>query len=581
MGGERYAVSGLPRRQQWAWLVLVGFALTFPFFVARSQFLTGDPTQYLGVAESLVSGHGYTFMGRPHTTYPPGLPLLLAPFVALAGRDVVLMQAVVAVFASLSLVAIRAFLQAYGARVELIIVALVALSFTFFSLATALIRSELPYLAASALALRLAWTAPTRVRPSWALGGLGVLTAATALLRTIGVALPVAFLVAWVHRRMRRCPRTWTDRALLVGGGAGLLAAACWFAWTTQGQESYLDLLRLEDPHQPDLGAATLASMLARIPASLAIQITHLAELATGLPWLLPTWVSPVTVILAALLAGGLWKELRSPNPVLGWYVAGYGVILLAWPFDEGARFVFPIFPFLILMVWRGWTWIFDRAGAEKAAAPVAVAGTHRSVWLATVAVALGFLGVILLRVVPFPLGSRQGWAIVAAWATLGIVGLYCWRTGSPLRAPAWLRRAPVLLLAAFAMLNLVRVVPRAASHLQGRDTRPVPLEAAVEWLRQHAATGDIVLAHSAPTVHFHTGLTTAFLPITRDPRRLTGALRASQASYLLINDPPKDPYYLPTEVERFAILERAAGSEAFELAHRFPGGSIYRVRSP
>jgi hypothetical protein len=579
----RYGLT--EHRQRWVRLVLIAFALTFPFFIARSQLIDGDPAYYVGLAQSLASGHGYTFIGRNQTTYPPGLPFLLTPFVAFAGPNLVLIQLVIAGFAAISLAAVLSFLRAYDIRAESIVGFLLALSFPFFAFATQNIRTELSYLATSAFALRLVWSPPEKISASWARVILGALTAATVMFRTIGMALPIAFLVAWAHRRIRRYPRAWTDRALLAGGGGGLLAAFLWFAWTMpQRSGSYVGLLLMMDPHEPDLGRTTILSMLARIPGALAVQLTHLAEVATGIPWMLVTWLSPVTIALAISLGVGLYHELRSPNPVLGWYAMGYGAILLLWPFDEGVRFIFPIFPFLILLIWQGWVrlagWAAGnlRGGSTRAAGSPESSGWVRLGWLGVAALALGFFAVILLRRGDL-LSSRQGWAIASSWLVIGAFAFYRWGSRLSVHLGSWMRRAPILLLTLYAVLNLTRTVPSAVSQLQGRETGAVGMHPAIEWLRRHAAPDDVVMTQSISGVYFYTGLKTVRLPLTRDRHLLLTTLRESRPTYLLIKDTPEFVYYRPTEVERFAILQREAGSELFDLAYRFPTGTIYRVR--
>jgi hypothetical protein len=581
--GMRYGLTA--HRQRWVRLVLIAFALTFPLFIARSQLINGDPAYYVGLAQSLTSGHGYTFLGRNQTTYPPGLPFLLAPIVAFAGPNLVLIQLVIAGFAAVSLAAVLTFLRAYDIRTELIVGSLLALSFPFFSFATQNIRTELPYLATSAFALRLVWGPPEKISASWALIILGILTTATVLFRTIGMVLPVAFLVAWVHRRIRQHPRVWTDRALLVGGGTGLLAAFLWFAWTIpQRSGSYVGLLLMMNPHEPDLGTTTIMSMLARIPDSLAVQLTHLAEVTTGIPWMLATWLSPVTIALTVSLGIGLYHELQNPNPMLGWYVMGYGTTLLLWPFDEGVRFVFPIFPFVVLLVWQGWTRLAGwavvnlRGRSTRAVGDPETAGLTRFGGLGVAALALGFLAVILLRGGDL-LSSRQGWVIAAGWLTIGAIAFYSWGSGRSVHLGSWAKRVPILLLALCAVLNLTRTVPSAVSQLQGHETGAVGMRPAIEWLRRHAAPDDVVMTQSISGVYFYTGLKTVRLPLTRDRHLLLTALRESRPTYLLIKDTPEFVYYRPTEVERFAILQREAGSELFALAYRFPTGTIYRVR--
>jgi len=72
-----------------------------------SAFDTRDAESYVALSQSLVDGRGYTRsldpqFYIPHTTWPPGLPILLTPFVALAGIP-------------LSLLVVKLGMIAYGA----------------------------------------------------------------------------------------------------------------------------------------------------------------------------------------------------------------------------------------------------------------------------------------------------------------------------------------------------------------------------------------------------------------------------------------------------------------------------------
>lgn len=77
----------------------------------------------------------------------------------------------------------------------------------------------------------------------------------------------------------------------------------------------------------------------------------------------------------------------------------GYAGILLFWPFDEGTRFILPVVPFLLLLVWRRSAWAIGALAARPTA------------WLGVAAVAMTFVAVIVLRGEDFP-RSRQGSAI-------------------------------------------------------------------------------------------------------------------------------------------------------------------------
>ncbi len=80
---------------QW-WITMMVLALALAYFIDPnprldfSAFDTRDAESYLALSHSLVAGHGYTRsldpqFYVPHTTWPPGLPILLAPFVLLSG----------------------------------------------------------------------------------------------------------------------------------------------------------------------------------------------------------------------------------------------------------------------------------------------------------------------------------------------------------------------------------------------------------------------------------------------------------------------------------------------------------------
>lgn len=94
IGGTLGPALALRRAAAWAPVLVLGLVLAY--FLdpnARldfSVFDTRDSESYLALSRSLVTGIGYSRNLDPrfyiaHTTWPPGLPLLLMPWVALAG----------------------------------------------------------------------------------------------------------------------------------------------------------------------------------------------------------------------------------------------------------------------------------------------------------------------------------------------------------------------------------------------------------------------------------------------------------------------------------------------------------------
>ena len=79
--------------------------------------------------------------------------------------------------------------------------------------------------------------------------------------------------------------------------------------------------------------------------------------------------LSRTFAIITGLVAGLVWPAAaseRHPNDdknnsegssrfgATAWYVAVYCALFALWPFDEGARFVLPIFPLLVMFAYRG-----------------------------------------------------------------------------------------------------------------------------------------------------------------------------------------------------------------------------------
>ena len=310
----------------------------------------------------------------------------------------------------------------------------------------------------------------------------------------------------------------------------GASAIVGWFAWSLSNQrpaypgehmQSYLAQFLLVDPHHPDLGQAGVGDILVRLPRAAISQAAHAAEVLTGLPWVNPSWVSPLVVIVLLVCGLGWWIEFRRPNQLTAWYAVCYAGVLLLWPFDEGQRFLVPALPLLFL---------FFAAGGRTLTAWSGTSVTHR-------------------------LGRRWAWM----------------RLLMPAGATLW--------LAAFAFEASHLESRRVSIYRLGPDGVPdVPVRYAVEWVRAHTAPGDVVMAANYATLHYWTHRLTVPLPITGRAAIMVAALERTRPRFIVIEDPPDHPYYFPVEPERLQVLERSFPGE-FEPQYRFPGGQIYRWR--
>lgn len=575
---------------QRATIVLLAIAALMPLCIARSQLLTGDPTYYIGLTESLVAGNGYTFMGERHTIYPPGLPVLLSPVVALFGRNVLATQVWVAMFAVIAAITVYALLRAIAPALRVPILAATVLGYPYFALATATVRAELPFLAVTAAGLWLVYRAAAASArwPTWLLVvGTALLGAATVMLRTIGVAFPLAMLFAWGHRRIRNVRTDATDATLAAGGLGGLLAAVWWAMWTRGSSASYGTLLRLQDPHQPDLGQASIAEIIARIPDALATQLGHVAMLPSAGHWTVMTWYAPTTLGLALCLVAGALRLLGARNPVVAWYVLGYVGILLIWPFDEGARFIVPILPVLLVVLASGLATcvptlesLLYSPATEDGTSPL-VASHRRVIVFASAAIVAAFAtaSLVISRGAVRSLSTAQALLLGAEW--IAVVVMVVAHRGQSARVDArtlW-RGLGWGVAGLFVVANGVRTVGQARLQLRGADLDPAALRPAFTWMEAHLPAHAVVLSEFPSAVYFYTGRRARLLPPTAHAETLIRALHDARASYVLVQDPTDYPYYLPTQVDRLAVMQRAIGADAFDVAHRYPTGTLYHVR--
>jgi predicted membrane-bound mannosyltransferase len=187
--------------------------------------ITPDSAIYVGLAEALADGRGYTFQGLPVTKYPPGLPIILSGIISAWGRNYWIMKAVILATGWLCLLSVYWLLRhVTSERVALIIAVLTGISVDMLSYAT-LILTDVPYMFFSLTAIGFlvsmddhAWT--------WRRGmvAIGLILAAW-LFRAVAILLPLAWLGhLFLNRRGR------VDRLVAVVAAAGLciIVVALW-----------------------------------------------------------------------------------------------------------------------------------------------------------------------------------------------------------------------------------------------------------------------------------------------------------------------------------------------------------------
>ncbi len=325
-----------------------------------------DDAYYIEMARSLAAGRGpvihlneIVLAWRPDI-FPVGFPLLLSPLVMLNATSVQIFK-IVPVLALAALVPVCLLLtRSAAARNRLALTALVCLNPWTIGFATR-VFSDLPFaavsLAAVMLFLHLANT-PRTGRLGFAV--LVIMSAAAIMIRSIGLALPVAMVAYWlVHRRWRQ--------ALFLGGG--VIAALLPHAMVSRAAGG--GLITRGYLHQVFAGDGTLGSRLALMFENL---IGYLHELPVvmlpvfGNPLAdlagragLGTIYGPLQLAAGCVLVGAIvWglvvagKRDTGRARFLGIYLAVYGGVLLnfsGYPSGVQPRLLLPILPLLFLVL--------------------------------------------------------------------------------------------------------------------------------------------------------------------------------------------------------------------------------------
>jgi len=83
------------------WLIFTYMTLSVALF-SPLLHTGGDNARYIILAESIArygTMYDLQYPGEPkHTQYPPGLPLILAPFVAVFGKNLIILKCVIMLF---------------------------------------------------------------------------------------------------------------------------------------------------------------------------------------------------------------------------------------------------------------------------------------------------------------------------------------------------------------------------------------------------------------------------------------------------------------------------------------------------
>ncbi len=332
-------------------LILLAIALFYLATLRQGHIWGDDFAQYLQHADNLAQGRPYAQSGyvyNPLNTivgpqaYPPGLPVVMAPAVGLAGRNLIAVKLeMVLLFLATVLVTTVLFAPDLARGQNLVFMALVGFSPAFWQYKETILSEHL-FLPLWYLAILIAdrWYRPRRAPGRPALHGLllGLVIYLAYATRSAGIVLLPAVLLAEILLARRL---TVFGLAALGTGSALVVLQKVFLPVAGQG-------------YAEQLGSIGLATLKHNVIAD-AVSIGNLWE--NGYSMFLATLV---TVAMSAVCC---LQFVRSnwPKPTfLGIATALYLVMITLWPSATGLRLTLPLLPailFYVLLATAGPKW--------------------------------------------------------------------------------------------------------------------------------------------------------------------------------------------------------------------------------
>ena len=566
-----------------AGLIVVGALGVLYALAAQTRYQGGGDTPYhILSARAWAGPAGFSAADPAQTKFPPGWSLALVLcqwFVGGSYADFARFGA--ALFPLALLASYVLFRQRMGAGASAAWTGAMIFSASWFTVATSGVRSETLYTAVTMGFL--AWSEHSfrsgRI-PGFArmLGAL--LLVSSVLVRSIGVSLLIATAVTVAHTLWRNrqdgvrvaSQFAFPFAAAVAATGAWKLLSRARTVEHYPGElmNLYGQQFWLKDPHRPGLGPASLLDVVLRIPDNLKLRATQIAELGTNVPWISPSWTSPVVVAVTVILAAGLLRELRQRFPLLAYYALFYLGILLVWPFDEGTRFLLPLFPVVVILGMSGLASLRGTLRRYRAGSATCLA----------VAALVELSALVAERVTHPQEFGAQAVLAVACWLILLVAGLH-FRRRRTARVGAitpLIRVVALGLAAAYVALGATEIEQAARSNWRTSHDVENGFQLTSAWIVRNTEPSARIMAQRHLDFQLTTGRPGVVLPVTRDQTMLVTALQRTGTRYLVVYDEtPENAYYFPLERDRLSVIQSAL-PEKLVLRSRIKDVAIYEV---
>jgi len=371
--------SLMSRRSWWATGGLVTLHLILCAVLFEPKIHTGgDSVTYVLLAESVLqTGDGYALSLEPgppeaHTKYPPGYPMLLAPLVAAAGRDFVLLKLVSVLFTAGSVLVFCLYTRRERDWLPWLALALAfavspgVLDYSRWML------SEAPFLFFTLVAIWMLREDASEEKMGRPFAIALVAAIAGFYMRSIGALLLVGASVGYLLRRQ------W--RKFLVHGvvGGGLT-----IPWLVRNQlvtgetTPYLEEFLLENVYNPEAGYLGFSGLVGRFFENGVLYATR--ELPRALAGSDSAWSGSLPVVCVAVLVcvlalAGLVRALRKkPGAPELYLILTCVAIMLFQSSVNDVRYLVPLIPLILVYAADGTAVLAGRVKRTGWLAPLPV----------------------------------------------------------------------------------------------------------------------------------------------------------------------------------------------------------------
>jgi len=325
-------------------LLLVFCAGTLPWLLYEHFLWNVDAGLYILTSKALLAGEGYAYLGEPFVLRPPGLPVLLAPVLALFGTDFAALNLATNAMGIAAVLLLFLYARpALGAGSSALLAAVTWLHPVFREVCNSTL-SDAPgaaLLFGGLLAERRLWSR----RSLGSALGLGLLVAGGVYVRSLLVFLLPAFALSWLWRRGFRGERPLRPVHAAVALGLPLLLLAPWWLRNAAvplprpaletamaSQDTAMWHRDKADPDSPRLGwtevGARVPPNAARLAAELASGLAEpaLEEGAEEAPGAVSDGRARIALgaLLVVLVILGAW---RSRSPALLFFLANLAIL--------------------------------------------------------------------------------------------------------------------------------------------------------------------------------------------------------------------------------------------------------------